>query len=82
MTPTADDAAAVYRARNRELIERLEAAGHEPVVESYRMPTQIGAVGRTRMYCRRCGREADRVIFNRLTPSTPCRPPTGQPPPS
>lgn len=72
MTATADNAEAAYRDRNRELIEQLEAAGHEPVIKILRLPSQTGTFTRTWMYCRRCGREADRVFFHRLSPSKPC----------
>jgi hypothetical protein len=72
MTPPPGDAEALYRDRNRELIEQLAAVGHDPVVKSLRLPSPVGAFGRTWMYCRQCGREADRVFFNRLSPSKPC----------
>jgi hypothetical protein len=80
LTPAADDAAAAYRNRNAKLIEQLEEAGHEPVIKILMLPTQVGAFERTWMYCRRCGREADRVFFKRLTPSKPCASERGERP--
>jgi hypothetical protein len=79
LTATADDAEAAYRDRNQELIEQLEAAGHDPVIKVLRLPSQTGTFSRTWMYCRRCGREADRVLFKRLTPSKPCAARRGEP---
>ena len=64
---------AAYRHRHHELIARLEAAGHEPVVKSVRHITPHGSRhGEVVMYCARCRREADRVLFRRLTPNRRC----------